>query len=270
MPLSDDLGDRMKVYEMAEAGRYLMPNLPILIRIDGKAFHTFTKGLRRPYDVGLTNLMIDTTKYLVEQTNAAIGYTQSDEISLCLLPASIGEQYLGGRVQKLCSILASMASAYFNHHLSRYIPEKAEELVVFDGRAWNVPSLVEASNVFLWRELDATKNAISMAASAYFSHKSLQGKKGSEMQEMLFTLQGINFNDYPTSFKRGTYARRVSRSSKYSMKEIKSLPLLHKARTNPELVVTRNIVEVIELPRLSTISNRVDALFNGEPALIDV
>lgn len=268
--MTDNLGDRMKDYEVAEAGRCLMPRLPILIRLDGKAFHTFTRGLDRPYDERLSNLMVGTTKFLVEQSNAIIGYTQSDEISLALYSDNYhSETYLGGRIQKLCSVLASMATAYFNHHLAEAIPEKAGKYAYFDNRVWNVPDLGEAANVFVWRELDATKNAISMAAQHYFSHSTLQGKKGNEMQEMLFSEHGVNFNDYPSFFKRGTYVRRVTRDIAFTAEEIDRLPKKHAARENPNLIVTRSIVEHVQLPKITSIANKVDVLFNGaDPILL--
>ena len=264
-----DLAERMKGYEMAEAGRMLMPGLPILVRLDGKAFHTFTKGLQRPFDKRLSDLMVDTTKFLVEQTNATVGYTQSDEISLAIYTEDTNsEVYFGGRIQKLCSVLASMATAYFNRNLPTAIPEKADKFAYFDSRVWNVPTLVEAANAFVWRELDATKNAVSMAAQHYFSHTALQGKHSGEMQEMLFSQHGINFNDYPSFFKRGSYVRRVTKAVKFSAEEIDRLPAKHAARTNPDLMIERSVVERVELPKMSSVANKVDVLFSGgEPVL---
>lgn len=270
--MTDNLGDRMKLYEMVEAGRCAMPRLPILIRLDGKAFHTFTRGLARPYDSRLSDLMVGTTKFLVEQSNALIGYTQSDEISLCIYTdCPNSEVYLGGRIQKLCSVLPSMATAYFNHHLPAAIPEKAGKMAYFDCRVWNTPDLVEAANVFVWRELDATKNAISMAAQAYFSHRVLQGKHAGEMQGMLWSEHGINFNDYPSNFKRGTYVRRVTRDIAFTTEEIDKLPAKHAARENPNLMVRRSVVERVELPKITSIANKVGVLFMGdEPVLNEV
>jgi tRNA(His) 5'-end guanylyltransferase len=266
---SDQLGTRMKEYEMAEAGRMLMPTLPVMIRLDGKAFHTFTRGLQRPFDKRLTDLMVDTTTFLVEETNAIVGYTQSDEISLILFTEDPKSQlFFDGRIQKLTSVIASMCTAYFNRNLPAALPEKADKFAHFDCRVWNVPSKVEAVNALVWRELDATKNAISMAAQHYFSHKELQGKHGGEMQEMLFTQKGVNFNNYPSFFKRGSYVRRVKKATKFSVDEISKLPEKHAARTNPDLVVERSIVERIELPPITKIVNRVDVIFSGaEPML---
>jgi tRNA(His) 5'-end guanylyltransferase len=264
----DDLGDRMKGYEMTEAGRMLMPGLPVMIRLDGKAFHTFTKGLERPFDKRLTDLMVDTTKFLVESTNAVVGYTQSDEISLILYTEKPESQlFFDGRIQKLTSVITSMATAFFNRELPKALPEKADKFAYFDCRVWNVPNVVEAVNALVWRELDATKNAISMAAQHYYSHQELQNKNGKEKQEMLFQ-KGVNFNDYPCFFKRGSYVRRVKKFIKFSAEELEKLPAKHAARTNPNLLVERSVIQRAHLPPITKIVNRVDVFLNGaEPVL---
>jgi tRNA(His) 5'-end guanylyltransferase len=265
---NDELGTRMKSFEMAEAGRMLLPGLPVMLRLDGKAFHTFTKGLQRPFDKRLTDLMVATTKFLVESTNAVVGYTQSDEISLILYTEKPEAQlFFDGRIQKLTSVVTSMATAFFNRELPKALPEKADKFAYFDCRVWNTPNLIEATNTLVWRELDATKNAISMAAQHYYSHKELQNKNGKEMQEMLFQ-KGVNFNDYPSFFKRGSYIRRVHKAVKFTFDEICNLPDKHVARVNPDLVVERTVVERVELPPITKIVNRVDVLFKGaDPAL---
>ena len=266
---SDALGNRMKQYEGIEANRTLIPRLPIMVRLDGKAFHTFTKGLKRPYDERFSNLMIETTKFLVDKTNARIGYVQSDEISLVMHLEDIeSEPMFGGRICKLTSVLASMCSVFFNSKLKEFVPEKANLLAYFDCRVWNVPDLTEAANVLVWRELDATKNAISMAAQSMFSHKQLQGKNGKEMQEMMHT-KGINFNDYPSFFKRGTYLRKITREVLFCMAaEISKLPAKHKARLNPGLTVQRSMVEKLDLGPILKYSNRVDVLFYGKGTIL--
>ena len=119
---TDKFGDRMKMYEGIEAQRAFMPGLPICVRIDGRAFHTFTRGMQRPYDKAMADAMIETTKYLVQQTYACIGYTQSDEISLVLRDDA--EPLFGGRISKLTSVLASMATAKFNEVIHKTYPEK--------------------------------------------------------------------------------------------------------------------------------------------------
>jgi len=265
---TDALGTRMKEYEMAEAGRMLIPGLPVMVRLDGKAFHTFCQGLQKPFDERLTDLMIDTTKFLVEETNAVVGLVQSDEISLVLYTEKPESQlFFNGRIQKLTSVIASMCTAFFNRELPKALPEKSDKFAYFDCRVWNVPSLEEASNTLVWRELDATKNSISMVAQHYYSHNQLHGKSGKEKQEMLFQ-KGINWNDFLPKFKRGSYICRVNKFIKFNERELSVLPEKHQARINPELLVERSVVERIELPPILKIVNRVGVLFKGEPPVI--
>jgi tRNA(His) 5'-end guanylyltransferase len=257
----DSLGDRMKMYEMAEAGRMLDTKLPVMIRLDGKAFHTFTKGLKRPYDVRLSTLMADTTRHLVGVSNAILGYTQSDEISLVLYmndPQS--QMYFNGRIQKLTSIMAASATLYFNKHLPMVLPEKSMSEALFDCRVWNVPSLVEAANCIYWRELDATKNSISMAAQSQFSHKALHGKNSAEKIDMLKSV-GVDWQSFPSFFRRGTYFRRVTKCIPFSMEEICMLPMKHEARTNPDLKVERSVIEEVQMPDLHDVANKAYVLF---------
>lgn len=167
--------------------------------------------------------------------------------------------WFGGRTQKMCSILASMTTAYFNANKTEILPEKKDRFAFFDCRVWNVPNVVEAANCFLWREQDATKNAISMAASHYYSHNELHKKNGSDMQEMLWQ-KGINFNDYPTFFKRGTYVRR--KTVQRMIAEQKDILPKYSVPTD---FITRTIVEKLEIPPLGTIANRAGFIFNDEP-----
>jgi tRNA(His) 5'-end guanylyltransferase len=263
--MSDSLGNRMKEYERAEAGRRLMPLLPALARLDGRAFHSFVRGLERPFDRRLSDLMIDTATFLVRETNALVGYTQSDEITLAWVPEVYDSPiFFDGRIQKMTSMLAALCAAHFNRRLPAFLPaEFAERLPVFDCRVWNVPSLEEAANTFLWRELDATKNSISMAARAYYDHAELHDKNGAEMQELLWK-KGVNWNGYPTFFKRGTFIRRRKVSRAFSATELDSLPPKHAARTNPGLLVERCECGSLDLPPLAKVENRVGVLFRGE------
>ena len=165
----DSFGDRMKLYEGFETSRRLYPLLPVIARMDGIAFHTFTRGLERPYDVRLSQLMINVTSWLMQHFGASAAYTQSDEITLGWnLETYDTEMFCGGRIQKLNSHLAAKTSVQFNKMLPKYIPEKADSEPVFDARVFNVPNVTEATNQFLWREQDATKNSISMAALCLF------------------------------------------------------------------------------------------------------
>ncbi len=263
--MNDGLGDRMKEYERAEAGRRLMPLLPAIARLDGRAFHSFVRALERPYDKRLSDLMLDTATFLVRATNALIGYTQSDEITLAWVQEEYDSQvFFDGRVQKMVSMLSALCSAHFNRRLPAFLPaEFADRLPVFDARVWNVPTLEEAANTFLWRELDATKNSISMAARAYYDHAELHDKSGAEMQELLWK-RGVNWNDYPAFFKRGTFIRRQTVRRAFTAPELDSLPPKHAARSNPELVVERSECVPLDLPPLSKVENRVGVLFRGE------
>ena len=271
MDKKDSLGDRMKEYEMAEAGRKAMIGIPLLVRLDGKGFHKYTKGMSKPYDERLTKCLIDTTKMLVKDTNALVGYCQSDEISLLYYAVRNSDVYppcfmYDGRFQKVTSILAGMTSSYFSRLSLESLPDHAHKLPVFDARAWQVPSESEAANAFYWRELDATKNAISMAAHAYFSHKELQGLSGADKQEMLFSRKGINFNDYPAFFKRGVYVKRKNFIKTLSSEELAKIPDAKKP-VNGEVVRT-GIVEM-EWPAAKHVSNFKDLLFGRdvEPVL---
>jgi tRNA(His) 5'-end guanylyltransferase len=262
---SDPLGDRMKLYEMAEAGRKLMPLLPTIARLDGRGFSRFTRGLERPYDKRISELMIETTRYLVQETVACCGYTQSDEITLgWYCPDYAQELFFGGRISKMLSTLAAEGSVYFNRRLPDFLPaEFAARLPTFDCRVWNVPNLEEGANAFLWRELDASKNSVSMASRHYYSHGELTNRSSSEMQEMLFQ-KGVNWNDYPTFFKRGTYLQRRTVARRFTSEELENLPPKHEARRNPELVVERTEVAILDLPPLSKVANRAGVIFLGE------
>jgi tRNA(His) 5'-end guanylyltransferase len=264
MKQKQSLGDRMKFYESQACVEKFLPLIPVVARLDGKGFSKFTQGLKRPFDERLSKLMIETTKYLVKETNANCGYTQSDEITLVWYSESIESQiYFDGRLFKMVSDLASMASVFFNSKLNEYLPEKADKMPRFDCRVFNVPTLEEAVNAFYWREQDATKNSISMAASAFYSHSLLMNKNSSEKQELLFQ-KGINWNDYPSFFKRGTYVIRKKVNSKLTENEINLLPERHHARKNPNLIIERWVIDKVEIPPLSKIKNKVDVIIYGK------
>lgn len=261
--MTDELGDRMKMYEGVEAGRRLMPLLPIVARLDGRSFHNFTKGMNRPFDEIFTSCMVDTCKELVSHTGALVGYTQSDEITLVWHSQSTKSQiWFDGRVQKMTSQLAAQATLVFYRLVFERMPEYANRLPSFDARVWNVPTREEAVNAILWREWDATKNSITMAASSYYSHKELHRKNSKEKLDML-QLAGVNWNNYPPSFKRGTYVRRKTMEVAFSTEELDKLPKNHDARKNPDLKVIRSVVGVEDMPILEKVTNRVEVMFGG-------
>ncbi len=262
--MTDEFGDRMKMYEGVEASRKLIPLLPIIARLDGRSFSTFTNGLERPFDRRMSGLMKECTVHLVEETNALIGYTQSDEISLIMFAPDFRSQvWFDGKVQKMTSNLAAHASAFFNKHLAAFLPEKAHLMPTFDCRVWNVPNKEEAVNAVLWREQDATKNSVSMATRHYYSHKEMENQGRADMMEMLFK-KGVNWNDYPDFFKRGSYVRRIKTSGAFTAEEIEALPPKHMARKDSTLTVERSLVVPVDMPPLAKVVNRVAMVFDGE------
>jgi tRNA(His) 5'-end guanylyltransferase len=255
----------MKAYEQAGTAAKLMPMLPAIIRLDGRGFHNFTKGLTLPFDKSLRACFDKVTMALVEETDALIGYHQSDEISLCLYKDRSDQQlYFDGRVFKIASVLAATASLLFYREVEKLLQRGyADKLPVFDCRVFNVPNKQEAVNYFMWREWDATKNSITMAASTRFFHSELSGKNGSEKQEMLFQV-GINWNDYPAAFKRGTYIRRESTEKVFMAEDLDKLPPKHAARKSPNLTVERTKTVVMQMPPLAQVTNRINVLFDKE------
>ena len=234
MPVHDDLGKRMKeFYEQVPKTR-LVRRMPVAIRIDGKAFHSFTRGFEKPFDCILIKSMQDTMKYLCENIQGCVlGYHQSDEITLILVDYKNlnSSAWFDYEVQKMCSIAASMATMKFNQvfhkHAEEYVSDMAwanevegpldeeestycrrlldaiEKGAMFDARVFNIPK-EEVTNLIYWRQLDATRNSIQMVGQANFSHKELHGKSCNMIQDMLMVQKGINWNDFPTYEKRGS------------------------------------------------------------------
>ncbi len=214
--MRDDLGDRMKRNYEHRTRCYLPRRTYTLIRVDGKAFHSYTRGLKRPYDLELMADMDHTAQVLCEQiAGARLAYVQSDEISLLVTDFDTAqtEAWFDGNLQKMVSLSASIATAAFNRaRLARAFEESNESqrefpidlpLAHFDSRVFTIPDPVEVENYFIWRQQDAGRNSVSMAAHAFLPHGRLQGIGINEMQELLFQDQGINWNDYPSGFKRG-------------------------------------------------------------------
>ena len=225
MSVNDNLGMRMKNNYESIPKTKLMRRTPVAIRIDGKAFHTFTKGFEKPFDMVLIKSMQQTMKYLCENIQGCIfGYCQSDEITLILVDYQTltTDAWFDYEVQKICSISASMATMAFNkffeanvkNYIRNIMPhiltplaeaymKAAEKGAMFDARCFNIPK-EEVTNLIYWRQLDATRNSIQMVGQANFSHKELQNKSCNMIQDMLHEQKGINWNDFPTVCKRGT------------------------------------------------------------------
>lgn len=224
MNKKDSLGDRMKEYENISR-YYLTKKTPVIIRIDGKAFHSFTKGFEKPFDDVLIKSMQNTAKYLCENImGCKLAYVQSDEISLLLVDYERKESqpWFENNLQKLCSVSASMATMAFNKtfelcsltaRMTDSVREDGYELgsvyknaikrAMFDARAFILPK-EDVCNYFIWRQQDATRNSIQMVVQSLFSHKELQGKNCNQLQEMMFQEKGINWNDCATVYKRGS------------------------------------------------------------------
>ncbi len=196
---------RMKENYENRSRHYLLRRTPVIIRIDGKAFHTYTRHLTKPFDTGLINDMRQTTLYLCENIQGAkLGYTQSDEISILVTDYDNlkTDAWFDYNIQKMCSISASLATGIFNQ-----LRNNQKSLAFFDARAFNVPR-EEVANYFLARQKDAVKNSISMLAQSLYPHKELDKKNQSDMQEMCFQ-KGHNWNDLDYSKKRGSTIIKV-------------------------------------------------------------
>ena len=229
---TSDLAKRMKDYEMRDR-YFLQKRIPVAIRVDMRAGHTFTRGFKRPFDYIFMKSMQETAKYMCENMgNAKFAYVQSDEITIILTDYDTLETdcWFNYRTDKLCSISASMATMAFNKYFEENVTNEVLEYkmvphcveiqqeikeyhntliaaldkgAMFDARCFNIPK-EEVTNLVYWRQLDASRNSIQMVGQANFSHKELQNKSCNDIQDMLMTQKGINWNDLPTYQKRGS------------------------------------------------------------------
>lgn len=242
---NSNLAKRMKQYE-AVPKNVLIRRMPVIMRIDGRAFHTFTRGFVRPFDNLLNKTMQETMKYLCENIQGCVlGYTQSDEISLVLIDYQrlTSDAWFDNEVQKMCSVGASIATMAFNKFFCKNVKgfdlllahndygddteenrvllnnyqRSIEKGAMFDCRVFNLPK-EEVTNYIYWRQLDASRNSIQMVGQANFSHNELQNKSCNDIQDMIMTLKGINWNDLPTYQKRGSCCiKYVETVAKYSI-----------------------------------------------------
>ena len=229
---TSDLANRMKEYEKRNQ-YYLQKRTPVAIRVDGRSFHTFTRGFKRPFDYIFMKSMQETAKYMCENMgNAKFAYVQSDEITIILTDYDTLETdcWFNYRTDKLCSISASMATMAFNKYFEENVTNEVLEYkmvphcveiqqeikeyhntliaaldkgAMFDARCFNIPK-EEVTNLIYWRQLDASRNSIQMVGQANFSHNELQNKSCNDIQDMLMLQKNINWNDFPTYQKRGS------------------------------------------------------------------
>ena len=213
----DKLGSRMKTYE-AVPKNYLTLGTPKVIRLDMRAGHTFCKKFNRPFDDVFSECMIYATKELCEKVSGVVmGYTQSDEISLVIndsVKKDGTDCFFNGNVEKMASISASICTLAFNKKYCEMVDamEDSNQKAVYEERLWTaqfdsrvfcLPNVMEVHNYILWRQQDATKNSVRQVGYANFSHKTLDGKNTSDVQDMLMLQKGINWNNFPVKYKRG-------------------------------------------------------------------
>ena len=225
------LAKRMKKYYEEVPKTRLIRRMPVCIRLDGKVFHTFLKGFKKPFDDIFIKTMQDTMRYLCQNIQGCVlGYSQSDEISLILIDYQklTTSAWFDYNVQKICSVSSSMATLTFNkllkNNVDKYKVEKwdgvskykngedeyietllraVDKGAMFDSRCFNIPK-EEVANLIFWRQFDASNNSVQMVGQAYFTQEELNNKNTNQIQDMLMTQKGINWNDYPIYQKRGS------------------------------------------------------------------
>ena len=246
------IGTRMREYEHVTR-TYLPRRIPAIIRVDGKAFHSFTKGLEKPFDNFFRNVMQLTMQYMCENIQGCMfGYTQSDEISLLLTDYETiaTDAWFDYNIQKMCSVSASMATLAFNRFWVEKFQMRIDDLdeeawsagtsymvdiiqpkmftAMFDARVFSIPK-DEVCNYFIWRQQDATRNSIATVGQTYFGQKDLNGRSQNEIQEMLWQQHGINWNAYPIAYRRGACCSKVLRET----------PMENPRNPGKEIVVAR-------------------------------
>ena len=286
----DELGKRIKEnYEYQTTQIRLMKGLPIYCRIDMRAGHTFCHGLAKPWSLEYVETMQEVTKFLVAETHAQLGYVQSDEISLCWLDPS--KAPFDGKLFKLQSVLASLATSKFNNYITKkyiimddFVNGDMDSLLVtskmqneydswkllyrkcqkiipsFDCRVFQLPNEVELANTFIWREIDAVRNSVSMLAQANFSHKELQGKDRKAMITMLEE-KGIRWNELRDDLKRGAYFKRVLIEKELDDETWNKIPDNKKPESR---TVTRSEIQQYNIPEMKNVENKVGVYFYNE------
>lgn len=201
----DSIGNRMKANYEQRYDIQLTRRIPVVIRLDGKAFHTFTRNLERPFSSELNNAMISTVKALMNNVQGAkIAYVQSDEISILLTDYDhlYTEAWFNYKLQKMTSVSASIATAYFNYYFN-VDSYSNEMLAMFDSRAFNIPK-EEVSNYFLWRWQDWKRNSVQLLGQSLFSHNQLHGKNQQDIKIMCRE-KGYDWDALPNKWKYGTF-----------------------------------------------------------------
>lgn len=202
--MTNDLGNRMKErYE--DRTRTMLPRRTYtIIRVDGKAFHTYTRHCIKPFDAVLAQALdYAAIKLCEEAQGSAFAYMQSDEISVLLTDFTMPntDAWFDGNLQKIVSVSASIVTATFGRHFNAMKGGPMGD-ATFDARAFTVADPVEVENYFIWRQQDATRNSIQSLAQAHYSHGQLHGLNTQQLQDLLHD-KGVNWNDAATYWKRG-------------------------------------------------------------------
>ena len=251
-----DLGNQMKMYEQKFQSSHLMPGLPIVMRFDGNAFHTFTNGMKKPYDKDLAQVFQCTVDELIKELSPDLVYHQSDEISLFWFNNDTTKQLpFDGKVQKWLSVYAAKCTAIFNHYLLAFMEHKYNERPVFDARVFQLPRWDIAYDYFMWRQMDARRNSVSMAASSVYPESQLLGKTTAERIQLLHE-KGISFADYPESFRQGTFTRKFRREVEIDEHTWSLIPDKNKPESR---MVKRTFIDII---------NNVPKLVPGDQATV--
>jgi tRNA(His) 5'-end guanylyltransferase len=258
---SDPLGDKVKALEDVANEHAFEPNAFLIARVDGRAFHTFTRGMAKPADLWLLDSMVHATVETAADFKSRLAYVQSDEATFCWhyeTPAH-GSLPFNGRVQKLCSLIAGVFSACFIDGLVARDPKRYLELgrvPAFDCRIWAVPGAAEQAEAFAWREKDAVKNAVSMAACTVASPSELAGMKHRERLALLEE-RGFDWEGLPLAFRAGAYVRRQSRMGEIDAETLAKIPpakrpaagslfLRHETAIDPKLQSIHQVYNALE------------------------
>jgi tRNA(His) 5'-end guanylyltransferase len=210
--MNDALGSRMKERYEDRSQTSLPRRTWSIIRLDGRAFHTYTRGCTRPYDLKLMQDMDDLAIFLCKEIQGArFAYVQSDEISILVadMDKTTTEMWFNGNIQKICSISSSLATAFFN---SIRFGKVSDELAIFDSRVFSVPDPVEVANYFVWRQKDAERNSLQMLARSYYSHEELNAKGSSDLHDLIHE-KSDNWSKYPARCKRGGFIMYKTREA---------------------------------------------------------
>lgn len=250
------LGDVHKKFESISSLR-LLPNCPVIARLDGRSFHSLTRNAEKPFDLNFISSMEETCKNLVGEFIPSFGYVQSDEITLVWTSLDLFD----GKVQKLCSTLSSFASVIFNraakYHNFNFNPKLVPS---FDCRIWNVPDLDTCVENVLWREWDASKNSINMVAHTYFSNKELKDKSSKQRIQMLED-KNIHWNLMEDKLKRGSFFKRVEVFKTLTEEELLKIP----ENKRPQGPIKRSQIQRLNLKHsLGKIVNAKEVLFDNE------